>query len=179
MNFDKNKIEKKIKQKQIRLSEQNNKYLTNFSERFKMSEADVINVMLDSLGKEINFIEQCEEAILKLKQENEKTVLRRNLKIISIPNFIGYYPLDNKNFFAYENIEIFLEDSFDKNFEYFITFQKKIDILETPNSSPIQSHFFYESKYVNDLYNEFKTQGLNINTLIIDKNYNEFINPRR
>lgn len=179
MNFDKNKIEKKIKQKQMRLSEKNNEYLSDFSERFKMSEADIINIILDNLGKEISFIKKCEDAVSKLKKENEKLNFRRNLKIISFPNFIGYYPLNNKNFYAYENIEIFLEDSLDKNFEYFITFQKRIDILETPNSSPMQSHFFNESKYVNDLYNEFKTQGLNFNTLIIDKNYNEFINSRR
>lgn len=181
MKFNKEKIEKKIKQKQIRLSEKNNDYLITLSERFNMTETDIVNVLLDNLGREISFIKECEEKIEEIKKEDENLNLRRNIKIISLfPIFVGYYPVSNQNYFAYQNIDIFLEDSLDKNFKYFITYQKKISILNTPNSNvPKQNYFFNESKYVNDLYNEFKEQGLNINNLIIDKNYNNVISSGR
>lgn len=173
MKFEKEKIEKKIKQKQIRLSERNNEHLNKLSQKFKISETDIINLLLENISYELNFIEKCEKILKNLKEDNNNL----NIKIITNPNniFIGYYPSNNKNYFAYVRNEIFVANSYDKNYNYFIVYRKTISLYEAPNSNPGSEFFFCETKYVNDLYNEFKNQGFNIKDLILDKNYNDSI----
>jgi len=159
-----------------------------------------INILLNNMGSEIKFIDEIEEKLKILKKENENTGFKKNLKIISPFKFIGYYPLagiinefpaasgtlnliagpntagstnytSGINKYAFENIDIFIEESIDKNYKYFIRYEKKISILGNPAGPPMIIYYFNDSRYTNDIYDEFKSRSLNITELQIDKNY--------
>ncbi|WP_150152212.1 hypothetical protein KSU13_09440 [Fusobacterium nucleatum] len=193
-------IGKKDRQKQIRLSEKVNSYLAQISEKFEVSETDIVNILLNNIGNEIKFIDEIEEKLRIFKKENENISFKKNLKIISPLKFIGYYPLvglindfstasgtiglmagvnttESTNYtsainkYAFENVDIFVEESIDKNYKYFIRYEKKISILDNPTSVPMMIYYFNDSRYTNDIYDEFKSRSLNISELQIDKNY--------
>lgn len=194
MNFNPLNVGKKNKQKLIRLSEKTDEYLKIIAEKINVSETDVINILINNVGNELEFIKKCENYLEKLNKEyDEKNNSQQNgifsfyeksspsMRLIQYQKFLGfcsnYYPsnnsVNNRIFTASEYIDIYISRSQDKNFKYFVNFQKGISKIINPNTFSPEDHtdIYYTSDLVNDLYSYFKEKNINILNLTLDQNY--------
>lgn len=189
-------IGKKDKQKLIRLSEQTERYLEIIAKKTKTSKTDVINILINNVGKELEFIKKCEDYLEDLnkkydeenKNQSISTINFNNkefptIRVIQYPKFLGVcsntFSNDNKNniFNASEHLDIYISRSLDKNFKYFVNFQKGISKIINPNTYSYEDHtdIFYTSDFVNDLYSYFKEKNINVQNLILDKNFKNMV----
>jgi hypothetical protein len=120
---------KKTKQKQFRLSNENESILTKLGEIYNRSETDIINELLFWEKKKMDIFE-----------ENIKNIALKERVMINFSRNIGYYPIVqnnenpifignniiNKN--AYEYNSILVEKSLDPNYSYFVQTSKSIII---------------------------------------------------